>query len=45
MEEVIKVSQKGQFTIPTRLRDKYALQNIIRLIESKEGLLIKQARE
>jgi looped-hinge helix DNA binding domain, AbrB family len=42
MEEVIKVSKKGQITIPKELRDKYVVQNKILIVEDEKGLLIKR---
>lgn len=39
--EVVKITKKGQATIPKPLREKFGLKRRAILIESKDGILLK----
>ncbi len=45
MSEFMRIQEKGQVTIPTKIRKKLKLRkgDIVKVVETKEGVLIKPA--
>ncbi len=41
MVEVVSVSEKGQVTIPKRLREKYGFKNKVLMEEGERGIVVK----
>ncbi len=39
--KVVKITKKGQATIPKQLREKFNLKDKVVMIETKEGILLK----
>lgn len=39
--KVYRISEKGQFTIPKRLRDKYQIEQKVAIEEDEKGILLK----
>ena len=39
--EVVRVTKKGQATIPKRLREKFGIRDAVLVVETEEGILLK----
>jgi AbrB family looped-hinge helix DNA binding protein len=38
--KVYKITEKGQFTIPKRLREKYQIKRKVMMIEDEKGIIL-----